>query len=120
MKEKFKRHFRFNNKRRHHSYIVGEHDGKYDNILLSSKDNYRGTPNIPLLINPNPNSGEKSFLINKLYSDEKYYFDRKEHKGWQFHPLDLLKIKRFRPHDNSCKRLTHSSKPKKLKHRRKK
>ena len=118
MKNRFKSHFRFNNKRKHHSYIIDERNNKYDNVLLSSKESDKGKKSIPLDVNPNPKSREKSFLIDKLYSDEKYYFDRKEHKDWKFSHADLEKIKRFRPHDNSCKSLAHSSKPRKFKHKK--
>ena len=48
MKIVFKRHFRFNNKRKHHAYIIDEKNGKYDNILLSSKESNKGVKNIPL------------------------------------------------------------------------
>lgn len=88
--------------------------------MLSSKEYEKGRKNIPLTKNPNPRSDNKSYLIDKLYSDEKYFFDKKEHKDWEFDPKDLPKIKRFRPHDDSCKSNAHSSKPKKLKHKGKK
>lgn len=120
MKTVFKRHFRFNNKRKHHAYIIDERNGKYDNILLSSKESNKGVKNIPLNKNPNPKSNVKSYLIDKLYSDEKYYFDKKEHKDWNFDKTDLNKIKRFRPRDDSHKGYAQSSKPRKLKHKRKK
>ena len=93
MKKPFKTHFRFNNKRKHHAYIVDEKNDKYDNVLLSSKESDKGKKNIPLNKNPNPRSNVKSYLINKLYSDEKYFFDKKEHKDWSFDPSDLNKIK---------------------------
>lgn len=116
----FKRHFRFNNKRKHHAYILNENNGKYDNILISSKERDKGRKNIALIKNPNPNSDKKAFLIDKLYSDEKYFFDKKPHDNWKFHQDDLAKIKKFRPHDESCKSIAHSSKPSRFNHKKKK
>ena len=119
MKTIFKAHFRFNNKRKHHAYVIRERNGIYDNVLLSSKEYDKGRRNIPLIKNPNPKSAASSFIIDKIYSDEIFFFDKKEHKDWSFHPLDLEKIKRFRPHEDSCKSSAHSSKPRKFKHKKK-
>ena len=97
--------FRYNRRRKHYSYIFKRRNGKYYNLLLSSKPTETKTRegriveynNIPLYKHPNPNKSEdKQWVINRVYKDINFNktFDKK--LNWQFHLFDKRKIKKIK------------------------
>ena len=95
--------FRYNRKRKHYSYLFKDVGSRCKNIVLSSKP-YRKEhkvlkKNIRLFKNPNPNNGNQSYLIPKIYVDDFNSFDERKLK-WQFHQNDKRKVKRVQKKKN--------------------
>ena len=88
---------------KHYSYLFKDVDSKRKNIVLSSKpfrkEHKRLKNNIRLYKNPNPKSGNTSYLIPKVYIDDIDSFDERKLK-WSFHPNDKRKIKRIQKKKN--------------------
>ena len=93
--------FRYNNRRKHYSYLFRVRASIVKNLVLTSKpyrkEHKKCKKNIKLFRNPNPNNNHDSYLIPIVYNDTYDSFDERKLK-WRFHPNDKRKVKRLKNH----------------------
>lgn len=91
-----KSEFRFNNKRKHPSYVFREKDNKYYCIVITHSPRFKNKKNIKLYKNPEPNNSTDAYVVNKIYKDEILSYNKRILSNWKFHNYDKRNIKRIK------------------------
>lgn len=88
-----KKHFRFNKRRKHPSYVFKEKNGNYHSIIVTHSSH--NGKNIKLYRNPNRNDSSPSYFVPRVYVDAKSSYGR-EYKNWKLSYRDKLKYYRIK------------------------
>jgi len=89
-------HFRRNNSKKtrgHPTYIYKRVGNTYHYVGITHSPITRGTKNVKLNVNPNPNDSRDSYIRPFSSEDSISDFQKKRLIGWKLNPNDKPKIK---------------------------